>query len=137
MSALPEARIPMQVTRETSSNNLIRVFEPGRVRIGERWFTSDLIVSADRILGDWTLATPGRVTLDDLIPAIELKPELLIVGAGMAPCIPDVDLMAALALRGIGLEFMQTAAACRTYNVLVHEGRRVVAALVLLVAETC
>jgi uncharacterized protein len=101
------------------------------VRVGEQWFTGNLIVTADRILSDWVLLTPGRVTLADLQPAIELEPELLIVGAGMAPCDPDVDLMVDLAERAIGLEFMQTAAACRTYNVLIHEGRRVAAALVL------
>ena len=43
--------------------------------------------------------------------------------------LPDVDLMAALAARAIGLEIMSTPAACRTFNVLVHERRRVVAAL--------
>jgi uncharacterized protein len=121
----------MQFTRESSASYLIRAFEPGRVRVGEHWFTSNLIVTADRILSDWTLMTPGRVTLADLQPAIELRPELLIVGAGTAPCVPDVDLMAELAERAIGLEFMQTAAACRTYNVLIHEGRRAAAALVL------
>ena len=131
MSALATARVPMQFTRETSASYLIRAFEHGRVRVGEHWFTSNLIVTADRILSDWTLATPGRVTIADLAPAIALKPELLIVGAGSAPCTPDVDLMAELAQQAIGLEFMQTAAACRTYNVLVHEGRRVAAALVV------
>ncbi len=131
MSALATARVCMQFTRETSASYLIRAFEPGRVRVGEHWFTSNLIVTADRILSDWTLATPERVTLADLAPAIGLNPELLIVGAGTAPCSPDIDLMAELAQQAIGLEFMTTAAACRTYNVLVHEGRRVAAALVL------
>lgn len=121
----------MQVTRETSSSNLIRVYEPGRLRVGEHWFTSNLIITADRILSDWTLATPGRITLADLEPALELKPELVIVGAGAEPCAPDLDLMAELAQLAIGLEFMPTAPACRTYNVLVHEGRRVAAALIL------
>lgn len=131
MSAHASARVPMQFTRETSASYLIRAFEPGRVRVGEHWFTSNLIVTADRILSDWTLATPGKVTLADLAPAIELKPELLVIGAGSAPCTPDVELMAELAQQSIGLEFMTTGAACRTYNVLVHEGRRVAAALVL------
>jgi uncharacterized protein len=131
MSARAAAPALMQFTRESSSSNLIRAFESGRVRIGERWFTSSLIVMADRILSDWTPAAPGRVTLSDLAPALALKPELLIVGAGTGPCAPDIDLMAAIAAQGLGLEFMQTPAACRTFNVLVHEGRRVAAALLL------
>ena len=131
MSDVVTAHVPMQFTRETSASYLIRAFEPGRVCIGEHWFTSNVIVTADRILSDWTLATPGQVTLADLGPALELNPELLVVGTGTAPCAPDIDLMAEVALQGIGLEVMQTTAACRTYNVLVHEGRRVAAALVL------
>ena len=121
----------MQFNRETSASHLIRAFEPGRVRIGEQWFTSNLIVTADRILSDWTLATPGKVTAEDLAPALAFKPELIVVGAGLSASVPDIDLMESLAAQSVGLEVMHTAAACRTYNVLVHEGRRVVAALVL------
>ena len=54
----------------------------------------------------------------------------MLLGTGATLVWPDEDLMAALAARGVGLEIMSTAAACRTYNVLVHERRRVVAASV-------
>jgi len=131
MSGLAAARIRMQFTRETSASNLIRAFEPGRVRVGERWFTSNIIVTADRILGDWTLESPGKVTVADLAPALAFNPELIVLGTGASASSPDIDLMEALAAQSVGLEIMQTASACRTYNVLVHEGRRVAAALIL------
>jgi uncharacterized protein len=121
----------MQFNREASSSNLIRAFEPGRIRIGEQWLTGNLIVTADVIVSDWTPAEPGRVTIADLAPALELKPELVVLGAGTEPVTPDIDLMADLAAHGVGLEFMLTPAACRTFNVLIHEGRRVAAALIL------
>jgi uncharacterized protein len=121
----------MQITREASASNLIRAWEHGRVRIGEQWLSGNLIVTAEVIVRDWTLNEPGRITLADLTPALEFAPELIVVGAGSDAQTPDIDLMAALAAHSIGLEFMQTPAACRTYNVLVHEGRRVAAALVL------
>ena len=57
-------------------------------------------------------------------------PEIVLLGTGAEVLLPDLDLMAALAARAIGLEIMSTPAACRTFNVLVHERRRVVAALV-------
>ena len=120
----------MQITREQSISNLIRAWEPGRVRIGEQWLTGNLIISAESIVSDWMVIDPARLTLADLKPALELEPELLIVGAGDGRVPPDIDLMQALAERAIGLEFMQTRAACRTFNVLVHEGRRVAAALI-------
>jgi uncharacterized protein len=64
-----------------------------------------------------------------LAAALELEPEIILIGTGEGASLPDVELMSAIAERGIGLEFMTTPAACRTYNVLVHEQRRVVVAL--------
>lgn len=119
----------MQLTRESSQANLIRAWEAGRVLIGEQWVSGNLIVSADRILDHWPANDPVALGLDDLAAAIDLEPEIIVVGTGEATVLPDVDLMAALAEREIGLEIMTTPAACRTYNVLVHERRRVVAAL--------
>lgn len=121
----------MQMSRETASANLIHAFEPGRVRINEEWFTENLIITASEIVRDWTLTTPGTPSIADLEPVLQFDPELVIIGAGSGALTPDVDLMAELAARGIGLEYMQTAAACRTYNVVVHEGRRAVAGLIL------
>lgn len=121
----------MQITREASASNLIRAVENGRIRVGERWLTGNLILTAEAIVTGWAVAEPGRVSLEDLAPALEFEPELIVVGAGAAPCPPDVDLMADLAERAIGLEYMLTPAACRTFNVLIHEGRRVAAALIL------
>jgi len=121
----------VQITREESSNNLIRAVEPGRILIGEQWLTGNLIVTADTIVSDWRPVDPGRVTVNDLAPALELAPELIIVGASTDANPPDVDLMAEFAALAVGLECMQTRAACRTYNLLVHEGRRVAAALIV------
>jgi len=126
----------VQITREESNNNLIRAWEPGRVRIGENWLTGNLIVTAEMIVSDWSLTNPARLTIDDLTPALETHPELVIVGFGTEPAPPDIDLMAELAQLSIGLEFMQTPAACRTYNVLVHERRRVAAALIQNLSST-
>ncbi|MGD8341189.1 MAG: MTH938/NDUFAF3 family protein [Gammaproteobacteria bacterium] len=125
----------MQITREESVSNLIRAFEPGRIRIGQQWLTGSLIVTADRIVSDWRPENAGRVTAADLKPALDHGPELIIVGGGTDAITPDVELMQELAGLAVGLEYMQTQAACRTYNVLVHEGRRVAAALILEAAS--
>jgi uncharacterized protein len=119
----------MLISREESDNNLIRAWEPGRIRIGEAWLSGNLIVTAKIIVSDWAPVSADRVTREDLRPALEQEPELVIVGAGTEATTPDVELMSELAALGIGLEYMQTPAACRTYNVLIHEGRRVAAAL--------
>jgi uncharacterized protein len=119
----------VKLTRETSEVNLIHAWEPDAVRVGEEWLRSHLIVSSERIIRDWTSARPESLNIQDLEPAIELKPEIILLGTGATLAAPDVELMAAVASYGIGLEIMDTPAACRTYNVLTHEDRQVVAAL--------
>ena len=99
------------------------------MRIADQWLEGHVIVSPDRIIDRWQVSEPDRLELADLQPAIELKPEIILLGTGADLLLPDVELMAALAALRIGLEIMSTPAACRTFNVLVHERRRVVAAL--------
>ncbi len=121
--------IVMQLTRDITALNLIRAWEPGRVRVAERWLAGNLIIGPEHIIEDWRVTAPHSLTIHDLEPALALAPTIMIVGTGTEPVLPDPDLMAALAARSIGLEVMGTPAACRTFNVLVQEQRRVVAAL--------
>lgn len=122
-------RSTLQLNRESSAANIIRAFEPGRIRIGNTWHAGHVIVSRENVVAGWTPRPPQQWALDDLAQALTLRPEILLLGAGSHDIMPDVELMAALARANIGLEFMTTAAACRTYNVLAHEERAVVAAL--------
>ena len=119
----------MQLTRETSTQHFIRAWEPGRVRIAERWVAGHVILSAEKIVEGWSPATTVGLTIADLAPALALEPTILLLGTGTDRFLPDVELMADLAERRIGLEIMSTPAACRTFNVLLQEQRRVVAAL--------
>ena len=136
----------MQLTRDSSTQNYIRAWEPGRVRIAERWVAGDVIVSAEQIIEGWTTAmdggsaavagrqprptvAPTALTVEDLAPALAFAPTILLLGTGTDRFLPDVELMAALAERRVGLEIMSTPAACRTFNVLLQEQRRVVVAL--------
>jgi uncharacterized protein len=119
----------VQLTRDIAAANLINAYEPGRVQVSERWLRGNLIVAPEHLIEDWRVDAPADVTLADLEPALALQPEILLLGTGGTLVWPEADLMSALAPRGIGLEIMSTPAACRTFNVLVHERRRVVAAL--------
>jgi uncharacterized protein len=119
----------VQLSRDTASANLIRAYEPGRVRIAERWLRGHLIVAPERLIEDWRVGAPADVGVADLEPALKLEPEIVLLGTGAELEWPEADLMSELAARGVGLEIMSTPAACRTFNVLVHEQRRVVAAL--------
>lgn len=122
----------MRLTLDTDPNaNLVTGIGPAGVRIGAQWYASSLIVSAFELLPDWPVRDFAALDLDALAPALALDPGILILGTGDRICFPESALYAGLAARGIGLEVMDTSAACRTYNVLLNEDRPVVAALIL------
>jgi len=81
---------------------------------------------------DQTVTWSGDLSLEALRPVIDhpTKVEILVIGCGPKFVLPDEDLRKGLRERGIVLEWMDTAAACRTYNVLAIEDRVVAAALV-------
>ena len=107
----------------------IQRYGPGEVVVGERVLRSACIVSASRVIDDW--AARSAATLDEaqLAPLLALRPAVILLGApeGQAPA--PRALVGLLQRRGVGVECMTLGAACRTYNVLVHERRAVVAGL--------
>ena len=125
----PRISTVMQLTRDSNAINFIRAWEPGRLRIGERWVSGNVLIAAERIIEAWTDVPPDRLTVADLEPALALEPTIIVLGTGTSRLLPDVELMASVAARSAGLEIMSTPAACRTFNVLLQEQRRVVAAL--------
>jgi uncharacterized protein len=129
MIAATAVRSIMQLTRDNSALNFIRAWEQGRLRVAERWLTGNVIVGSSAIIEGWTTIEPHRLTIADLEPALALEPTIIVLGTGVERLLPDVELMAAAAERSVGLEIMNTPAACRTFNVLLQEQRRVVAAL--------
>ena len=122
----------MKFTLDTgSSPNLIRSYSPGSIRVAEQLIQRSCVISAQTLITDWE-----PQTLDELQPAhlgaiFALQPELVVLGTGPQHRFAPVVIRAAFNTRGVGLESMDLGAACRTFNVLVQEERRVVAALFL------
>ena len=110
---------------------VVRGYSPGLLRIGQRELTRSVIVSAESLIDDWRPQNIGELTAEDLEPALALRPEVLLLGSGARQVFPPHELLARLHAAGVGLEVMDTGAACRTYNVLVGEGRAVAAALII------
>ncbi len=91
------------------------------------------------ILGDaarsWNVASPIELTVSSLSPVLEAgraEVEFLLLGMGQRNALPPRDVRDALLTAGIGLEFMDTPAAARLYNVLTAEGRRLACALIVV-----
>ncbi|MGE5155318.1 MAG: Mth938-like domain-containing protein [Bdellovibrio bacteriovorus] len=102
------------------------------IRVAGRTLTSGLILTPERLIEGWGPADAATLDAGHLQPLIDLNPELIVIGTGAAQVFPDPALYVPVLERRIGLEIMDTGAACRTYNILMAEGRRVAAALLPL-----
>lgn len=91
--------------------------------------SGSFVVSPRHLLRDWAPSTIDELQAAHLEIIIELQPELVILGTGLHLTFPDQRILAGLHQQRIGVEIMDTAAACRTYNILMAEGRFVVAGL--------
>ena len=122
----------MKLTLDARTDvNVIRSYAPGAVRIGEQTLHTHCIVAADRLIADWEVQSVDTLSAQDLEPVFALAPEVALLGTANAQRFPAREVRAAFAARGIGLEVMDLGAACRTYNILVQEARRVVAMLLV------
>jgi uncharacterized protein len=83
-------------------------------------------------LTEWAVGGFETLSAGDFGFIAELRPEIVILGTGPTQRFPPPELARRLAATGIGIEIMDTRAACRTYNILAAEGRRVVAAILAL-----
>ena len=103
----------------------------GYVEVNGKRHSSSLVVGGERIVTDWPATSVESLTADHLAAIVELKPEIVLLGTGTRFTFPDKSLLVPLYKAGIGVEAMDTPAACRTYNILLGEGRNVVAALIV------
>lgn len=111
--------------------NAILGCSDGELRLRGGTYSSSVIVMRDRVIEDWRPAPLDRLAIEDFSLLLEKPPEVLLLGTGTAQRMPSPALFAALAARGIGLEAMDSRAACRTYNLLLSEYRNVAAAILL------
>jgi uncharacterized protein len=87
------------------------------------------VVVSPQAVTDWQVSGFDALTAADFSFIERLRPEIVILGTGAAQRFPPPALARALAATGVGVEIMDSHAACRTYNILATEGRRVVAAI--------
>ena len=110
--------------------NLIRRYGADFIVVGEREIRASCIVGAN-VLEPWSPRSVDDLTVDSFTPLFELTPEVVVLSTGSTQRFPRAALRAEFATRKVGLEVMEMGAACRTYNVLVGEERRVLAAVLL------
>ena len=114
----------------------IQSYGPGWVVIKGETHHSNLLVMPDRVVPDWRPGCFTDLDAEDLAQLATYQPEIVILGTGRRQHFPSPAIYRKLADQGIGLEAMDTGAACRTYNILLAENRQVLAALLLIETET-
>jgi len=122
----------MKFQPETSEGvNMISRQEPGRIWVGATAFAHSVLVPWSGEVLRWDATQPVELTAAHFERIAALRPEVVIFGSGPRLQFVAPALQRALIDLRIGVETMDTAAACRTYNVLASERRRVLAALLV------
>jgi uncharacterized protein len=122
----------LKIEREQAEGrNAFTGYGEGYVEVNRARHAESLVVSGDRLITEWPARNVESLLADHIAAIVELKPEIVLLGTGSALRFPEPALLAPLYKAGIGVEVMDTPAACRTYNILLAEGRNVVAALII------
>jgi uncharacterized protein len=104
---------------------------PGYVAVSGMRYERPVVVTPQQVLTDWPPQDFAALAESHFAYLLALQPEVVLLGTGSRQQFPHPALHRQLAAAGIGVEIMDTAAACRTYNLLVADDRKVVAAILL------
>lgn len=123
----------MEFRLETGEDlNLIAQYREGAVRIGDREYHECILVQPGAAVSGWPVQSLDMLSAAHFDTLVTVKPEIVLLGTGGRQRFPASAVTAPLAHAGIGIEVMDTASACRTYNVLAAEGRDVCAVLFMI-----
>lgn len=122
----------MKFSEEIVRNaNRVTRFETGRIRINADWHETSVVLGSETLNPEWGPKSFEELTAEHMTMLLALEPEVVLIGTGERQHFLSRELMLPLLTKGIGVECMDTAAACRTFNILVAEERRVVAGLIV------
>jgi len=114
-----------------ANRNLVTGYGAGYVAINHRQVHASLILLPDRIIEGWGVAGFDALVEADFAAIRNLAPEIVLFGTGGRQRFPSPQLLRPLIEARIGCEVMDLPAACRTFNILMAEGRLVAAALLI------
>ncbi len=109
----------------------IRAYDDASVVVNDVTCRHSLWLSPDELHTDWPVEDARALSESAFAPLLEAAPEVVLIGTGKASIPPRPEWLRCFAGRAVGVEFMDTPAACRTFNILMAEGRRVVCGLIV------
>ena len=121
----------MKLHADQHDGTVINAHGPGWISVDGSTYTSSVLVDSRGGCQPWSCLRFEDLGAHDFEPMALALPELVLFGCGATQQFPQPEWLQALFARRIGIEFMDTAAACRTFNLLASERRHVLAALIL------
>ena len=122
----------MQLTEHRNERQLfVRKADAGSVTIIDREYARSLLINAEQVIEDFPPRRVEELDAAAIQKVLALEPEVVLLGTGARITFPPAAVLAEFLKRGVGLETMDNAAAARTFNVLIGEGRRAVAVFLL------
>jgi uncharacterized protein len=115
----------------TAGQNRFTGYGSGYVAVNNQRYERSLVVTPAAIHDTWTAASVDAIGVTEAEFLLNLKPEILLLGTGATHRFPGSVALREFARAQVGVEAMDTAAACRTFNILMAEGRNVVAAVIV------
>jgi uncharacterized protein len=110
----------MRFARDSLEGNIIRAYAAGQITVNDEIIITSVIVTPDRIIRDWLPDSFGELEPRHIARLDELQPEIIVLGTGVRLRFPTPEFTSGFLSRGIGVEIMDTNAACRTYNILLR-----------------
>jgi uncharacterized protein len=127
-----KSRYPMKLHTTTPTDALIvTAYDATGIAVAGRRLTRSFVLTAQRVIEDWPPGAVEKLCMEDMELLATLACPIVLLGTGRRQRFPSPSLLRLLTARGIGIEVMDSFAACRTYNILIAEGRQVAAALIL------
>ena len=121
----------MKFHLQAPAGNIVTGSGPGWVRVGSDEYRDNIVVRADSVEPGFAPSGFDNLAVEDFAALLRATPEIVLLGTGATQRFPRPAVTAPLHEAHVGLEVMDTRAACRTYNILVAEGRAVTAALIV------
>lgn len=109
----------------------ITSYDARHIAVNGRPLTKSFLLTPQRLIEDWPPASFDSLTESDLLAVANLDCPIVLLGTGARQRFPAPALMRQLIEKRVGVEVMDSHAACRTYNILMAEGRQVVAAMII------
>ncbi|WP_119327659.1 Mth938-like domain-containing protein [Cysteiniphilum halobium] len=123
----------MQLEHEKPDTPIfVKHYKSGELTLSQQTLCHSVIITPKQIVNDnWAVQFMGELNLEAIEPLIELDAHVYLLGTGATSQIPPQAIIAAFARLGRSIDFMDSAAACRTFNILANEGRHVVAGIIV------